>query len=286
MKVQRTNTLKSAPRTPQSALYAAALCLLVSAAPLAAAQQIGSASPVTVLLAEAALPDAPSSLRDAPNALPESSSSLDLRRTGQARTATTRASQPMASNTDKYIAPGQTVPRLTAGNKVVLGIKDAISPFSFIGWAAAAGYSQGTDGSPNYGTDGKAFAQRFGAAAARATSEGIFSDSLLSPVLHEDPRYYRMGPGHNFFKRAAYAATRTLITRTDSGKATPNLALLGGNLAGSYLTKAYYPDLNTSNTEVLKTFGGSVGGSALGFAVSEFLSGALNVFHISKPAAD
>ena len=195
-------------------------------------------------------------------------------------------SQPMASTTDKYIAPGQSVPTLTVGNKIALGIKDAISPFSAIGWAISAGYAQGLDNSPNYGTNGKAFAQRFGASAARATSEGIFSDSIMASVLHEDPRYYRMGPGHNVLKRAAYAGTRAIITRTDSGRTTPNFALLSGNLAGSYLTKAYYPPLNQSNTEVFKTFGGSIGGSALGFVVSEFLSGALNIFHSSKPAAN
>ncbi len=260
--------------------------ILVGLGSAAEAQEVQwvAASPVLMARAEAvgagALPDAPDAAVTSSSVLPA------VRESGQPGGMGGRGGQPMASTSDKYIAPGQPVPSLTVGNKFALGIKDAISPLSAIGWVVTAGYEQGTNESPNYGQTGKGFAQRLGAAAARASSEGVFSDSVLASVLREDPRYYRMGPGNNFFKRTIYAGTRTLITRTDGGRVTPNFALLGGNLAGSYLTKAYYPPLNTSNTEVLKTFGGSVGGSALGFFVSEFLSGALNVFHSAKPAAN
>ena len=75
--------------------------------------------------------------------------------------------------------------------------------------------------SPNYGDRCWAFGQRLGAAAARGVSEGVFSNSLFAPLFHEDPRYYIMGPGHSFFKRLVYAGTRSIITRTDSGKTHP-----------------------------------------------------------------
>ena len=260
-------------------------------APFGLGQQ-AEARPVLVATNETpslAMPDAPGAVMAADTARVEgASSSKDAAGAGvfDDQAAKTGMVSPMASTTDKYIAPGQPVPKLTAGNKVVLGIKDSFSPFSAVGWLITAGYEQGTNGSPNFTQDGKGFAQRLGASAARASSETIFSDSVLSVVLHEDPRYYRLGSGHNFFHRALYAATRPLITRTDGGHVTPNFAIIGGNLGGAYLTKAYYPSLNTSNTEVLKTFGGSMGGSAIGFAVSEFLSGALNILHSSKAAGN
>ena len=100
----------------------------------------------------------------------------------------------MASRTDKYIAPGQPAPELTAGNKIFLGLKDSVSPLAAFGWLISAGYEQATNGSPNYGGNAKGFAQRLGASAARASSESIFSDSIAASILHEDPRYYRMGP--------------------------------------------------------------------------------------------
>lgn len=183
---------------------------------------------------------------------------------------------------DKYILPGQAAPKINAHDKFVLGVRDAISPFSISGWVLGAGYEQLVNGSPNYGQTGKGFAQRLGAGAVRDITEGVLGDSILAPLLHEDPRYYKKGKGHPFLSRLVYSGTRALITRTDGGKHTINLAQLGGNLGGSVLTNAYYPQLNRGFTQTAETFGGSVGGSALGFVVSEFLSDTLAAVHLKR----
>jgi hypothetical protein len=185
---------------------------------------------------------------------------------------------PEASHTTKFIEPGQDAPVLTTGDKVALGLRDAVSPFAIVGWFASAGYEQALNGSPNYGTDRGAFGQRLGAAALRDISEGIFSDSVMSAAFHEDPRYYRMGPSHNFFARLAYASTRPILSRTDSGHGTPNFALLTGTLAGSALASAYYPPVNRGAAQTFATFGGSLGGSAIGDVVGEFLGDVMHHF--------
>jgi hypothetical protein len=284
------NTAKTSLSVRTHAAYRSMTGVFVIAmalTPVAFAQTAPLADPSPLLLAKANLPDAPGII---PEPSTGSSSSLDGARplalgespqsTASYTTHARPLTLPIATNLDKYIAPGRSVPELSVGDKFALGLKDAFTPLSLVGWATAAGYQQALNGSPNYGTNSIAYGKRFGASVGRAVSEGIFSDSVMASVLHEDPRYYRMGSGNNVFKRVGYAVTRTLISRTDSGRATPNLALLGGNLGGSYLTKTYYPDLNTSNTEVLKTFGGSIGGSALGFAVNEFFGGLLDrIYH-------
>jgi hypothetical protein len=180
------------------------------------------------------------------------------------------------------IFPDERAQPLNGKQKFVMGLTESASVFSVTGWFASAGWAQLTNGSPNYGTDRGAFGMRLGTAAIRNTSENIFGDAILAPLLHEDPRYYVMGDQRNFFRRLIYAGTRVLITRTDSGKATPNLSLIGGNLAGSALTNAYYPELNQGFKQTALTFGGSIGGSALGFAVSEFYDDALHLVHIKK----
>lgn len=233
----------------------------------------------------ATLPDSPGAL--ASPAQPVFSSSLDtLPEAPEGGAQSNKGTKPPTGKVvgpyDKYIEPGEIAPKLTAHDKVVLGIKDAISPLSAAGWLISAGYEQATNGTPNYPQTGKGFAQRLGAAAARDASEGIFGDSILSPILHEDPRYYRMGPGHNFFKRATYSATRAIFVRTDGGRQTINFGNLGGNLGGSALTQLYYPSVNRSFDEVAKTFGGSVGGSALGFLASEFFPDILQAVHLQK----
>lgn len=183
---------------------------------------------------------------------------------------------------DKYILPGQSVPKINGHDKFILGVRDAFSPLAVAGWIASAGYEQVFNQSPNYGQTGKGFAQRLGASAARDVTEGIFSDSIMAPLLREDPRYYKLGRGHNVVHRLLYAGTRELITRTDGGRQTVNLALLSGNLGGAVLTNAYYPENNRGFQETAKTFGGSIGGSALGFVVSEFLSDTLSFVHIKQ----
>jgi hypothetical protein len=235
-----------------------------------------TASPSAFSAAMLALPDAPDAVSSSTSEpLFSAEDALDT-------DTTPRTIPGIASRTQKDIAPGQQAPRLTVGDKILLGFRSSVTPFSMLGWAFSAGYSQAIDGSPNYGTNGKAFAQRLGAAAARNESEGVFSDSLMAPLFHEDPRYYEMGPGHSFGKRLVYAATRTIITRTDNGGAAPNYALFAGNVAGAALTNAYYPPQNRGFGNTAKTFGTSIGGSAIGYIVTEFYGDALQLVHLRK----
>ncbi|HEY4379615.1 MAG TPA: hypothetical protein VGN01_04670 [Acidobacteriaceae bacterium] len=186
---------------------------------------------------------------------------------------------PEASRTQRYPRPGQPAPVLTSHDKVVMGLRGAFSPYAAVGWIAAAGYEQATDSSPNYGTDRGAFGQRLGASAIRSISQDVLSDSVLAPAFHEDPRYYRMGPGHSIVSRTVYAASRAIITRSDDGHTVPNFSQIGGNLAGAALTNAYYPQQNRSTEQTMETFGGSLGSTALGNVIAELFGSILFDHH-------
>jgi hypothetical protein len=249
-------------RTSNVALQALAACLFAAVSLTATAQ--------TTPVAEAALelPDAPfahSSGEDSATSLPQATSQV----------VATASTYPMASNRDHYIQPGQSVPPLTSHDKVVMGFQGALSLFAATGWVATAGWEQITKTPPVYGTDGEAFAQRLGAAAARATSENLLADCAFAPLFHEDPRYYRLGSRHNFFKRVIYAATRPIITKNDSGKAVPNYSQIVANLLGAALTNAYYPDSDKSFGQTMATWGGGLGGTAFGNGVAELFGGIL-----------
>jgi hypothetical protein len=181
----------------------------------------------------------------------------------------------------KYIPAGWKVLPLTRQDKVLLGLKDIYNPFQIGTIMVSAGYSHLVNGQPNFGTNGDAFAQRFGAAFARDTSEGIFTDAVFAPLLHQDPRYYVEGPDHSLAHRTLYAITRPLITRTDSGRPTPNGALLLGYAGASALSYTYYPRSNRNFHDTAATFGGGIGGAALGFAVTEFASPLLQKLHLA-----
>jgi hypothetical protein len=185
--------------------------------------------------------------------------------------------------TMKYIPAGWTAQHLTAHDKVVLGFHDSVTLYSFLGILISAGYSHMLNGQPNYGTDRGAFGERLGATAIRDTSEQLFTDVVFAPLLHEDSRYYVEGNQYSFIHRVLYAGTRPLITRTDSGKSTLNGALLLGYASASGLSYAYYPAINQNFRDTVATFGGSLGGAALGDVVSEFADQVLVKLHLKRP---
>jgi hypothetical protein len=238
-------------------------------------------------------------LPDAPSAVAESSSSSSAASTSSAEPADGQSSflnrfdllksddeqaKHMASKTTKKILPNQLAPQLTAGDKVKFGLVNGISFYSVGGWLISAGYDHLTDGAPNYGVDSGAFGERLGAAAAHGYSEEILIESVMAPILHQDPRYYQWGRSHTILHRGLYAASRTLITRNDDGRPAPNYSMIGGNLMAAALTNAYYPEVNRSFGETASTFGSSMGGAALSFLVKEFIGDALEAAHL-KPGS-
>ena len=220
----------------------------------------GSREQAPALIAEAGLPDAPgesSSAPTAPGAAPFGAKSSPA--------------PPVAPLYEKYIEPGQTVQPLASADKVLFGFHQLMSPYLLLTIATAAGYEQAVNGSPNYGTNFGAYGQRVGAGAIRDGSQAIFSDSIMAPILHEDPRYYVMGNRRNAAVRAAYAISRVFVTRSDDGAPTPNYSLLSGYAGAAALENAYYPGDNRGFSETTKSFAGSLGGAAVSNIVREFI---------------
>jgi hypothetical protein len=198
-------------------------------------------------------------------------------------TPQTRRAERAASIHMKYIPAGWSARKpLPAKDKVLLGFRDLYSPLTLSGIVLSAGYSHLTNGEPNYGVNSEAFGKRLGAAVLRDSTEGIFTDTVFAPLLHEDPRYYAEGPQYSFVHRTLYSITRPLVTRTDSGHSSVNGAMLLGYASASALSYTYYPQINRNFRDTAATFGGGVGGAALGFFVSEFSADVLYKLHLSS----
>ena len=258
---------------------AVSICVLFTAASftsiaIAQSQPDPSSHPIAV----ATLPNTPGEA-SRPDSIAPAASDLQSSDSPSVTTDLAPNSLPEASHTQRYPLPGQAAPVLTSHDKVVMGLQGALSPYAAVGWISAAGYEQVTGTPPNYGTDRGAYGQRLGASAIRAISEDVLADSVLAPAFHEDPRYYRLGHGREFLARVVYAASRAIITRSDSGRTVPNLSQIGGNLAGAVLTNAYYPQANRTAIETMETFGGSLGGTALGDGIAEFFASILFDHH-------
>jgi hypothetical protein len=252
--------------------------------PIARAQETAQAPPpmeaMLVLPDAAALPDSPGAiLVNSSSSLADTSSEAD----GQAAaTSTTGPARATVGPHIKLIASNQLAPPQTAGNKVVMGLRDTVTPFSAIGWLFSAGWTQLIDGAPNYGTNSEAFGKRLGAAAALSTSRGIFTDCILGPAFHQDTRYYQLGRDHKFFNRVIYASTRPVIGKTDGGRDIPNYASLIGGAGGAALTYTYYPERNQTGGQVATTFATGIGSAVLNNLFNEFGGDIIQALNLSK----
>jgi hypothetical protein len=166
--------------------------------------------------------------------------------------------------------PSQPFVPLRVRDKWQLFFKESVDPFAFFTAAAGAGVSQWHNEDPKYGVGLKPYMQRFGAAQADLTSQNFFQDAVLAPLFHEDPRYFRKGPGSTVLHRVAYAVTRVVITRRDSGKDGFNFSGLLGMEMGIALSDAYYPPPSVTGAEFAYRNFTSLAASALGNLLPEF----------------
>lgn len=260
--------------------------LLVFLSPMLAAHSaLARSAEPSITEADTSLPDSPGALLFAASGF---SSSADNPETSEIPGLPGFGGQASAGNQGtplprvKFITAGQQALPQKARDKVLLGLRETVTPYAMIGWPLSAGWSHLINGSPNYGVNGEAFAQRLGAAAALNGSKEIFSDSILATAFHQDPRYYQRGHSYGLINRAIYAGTRPVIGKTDSGRTIPNYAFILGTGGAAALTQVYYPDRNVNGAQFARTWATSLGGSALGYLVSEFGGDVIQKLHLSK----
>jgi hypothetical protein len=131
---------------------------------------------------------------------------------------------------------------ISAKTKFWLATEDVFDPFSFLITGIYAGISQATNQYPEFGQGAVGYAKRYGGAFADGAIGNYLTEGLFPVMLHQDPRLFRMGPTHGFWKRVGYSASRVLVTRADSGATQFNFSEIIGNGVAAGISTAYYPD--------------------------------------------
>jgi hypothetical protein len=130
---------------------------------------------------------------------------------------------------------------LTGKQKMSLAFRSAIDPYTFGVAIIVAGWGELTDSDNGFGWGPAGFAKRAGAKYLDAFNGAMIGNGILPAVLHQDPRYFRMGHGSGM-KRAGYAFATSFICKHDNtGKWEPNYSNVGGNLAAGAISNLYYP---------------------------------------------
>jgi hypothetical protein len=129
---------------------------------------------------------------------------------------------------------------LTTGQKYNIAWHQFYDMSAHFGNVLQAAISQAANGLPHYGQGWGAFGERYLAQEGDQFTGAMLIYGVLPQVLHEDPRYFRRGRG-SAWSRIAYAASRVLIARTDSGNPTFNSCQVFGQLGQASLSLLYYP---------------------------------------------
>ena len=143
---------------------------------------------------------------------------------------------------------------LTSHEKYILSYHQMFDISAHVGNFVQSAISQAANGQPHYGQGWGAFGERFAASEGDQITSSLFIYGVLPSVLHDDPRYFRRGSG-SIGSRIWYAASRTVITRKDSGEPAFNVPQTLGQLIQQGISTSYYPLQDRTASAVFSQWG-------------------------------
>jgi len=142
---------------------------------------------------------------------------------------------------------------MTPGQKIRLAFRSATDPATFAISFLAAGYGELNDDA-GFGWGPEGYFERSGAAYLDAFDGSMIGNGILPALLHQDPRYFRLGHGA-VGHRILYALASNVMCRHDNThKWEANYSNVGGNILSGAISNLYYPS-GDSGVELMFTNG-------------------------------
>jgi hypothetical protein len=140
---------------------------------------------------------------------------------------------------------------LTRKEKISLAFRSAVDPITFATAFVVAGLHEGLDDDPGFGWGAEGYFKRSGAAYLDSFDGTMIGNGILPALLHQDPRYFRMGHGSPK-RRLIHAISSAVICKhDDTGKWAPNYSNVGGNIIAGAISNYYYPSNESGVGEVI-----------------------------------
>jgi hypothetical protein len=140
----------------------------------------------------------------------------------------------------RSVSANTQLPILSLKQKFWLATQDSFDYSSVILAAAVAGLGQAQKQYPEFKQGAAGYGRYFWHAFVDQAVGDYFTEAIVPALTREDPRYYTLGHG-GFFRRAGYALSRLVVTRTDNGGRAFNFSEIIGNGAGAGISNLYYP---------------------------------------------
>jgi len=174
---------------------------------------------------------------------------------------------------------------LFAKQKFNLAWKSVQDPVTILGVAFLAGMYQAADIPGGYGQGAEGYGRRFGAAYGDVVFGTFIGSAILPSVLHQDPRYFYLGPDYSTKKRWEHALANAVIARNDRTKKwEPNYSGIIGSFAAGGISYAYAPPSDRTAGLYLEDSLVRIGESSVAGILQEFV---LRKFtsHVPKQSA-
>ncbi|MGE5204316.1 MAG: hypothetical protein ACM3PW_01795 [Chlamydiota bacterium] len=126
-----------------------------------------------------------------------------------------------------------------------------------------------SDGFCGYGPGWAGYGKCFGSLELDANVSSFIGDFALTSLLHQDPRYFRLGKG-SFGRRLWYSFARVFLTYNDSGRTVFYTSALSGTVAAAAISNLYYPPQDVGFGHTMSRIGIDLGNTFLYDAAAEF----------------
>ncbi|MGA7833317.1 MAG: hypothetical protein WCA21_20370 [Terracidiphilus sp.] len=130
---------------------------------------------------------------------------------------------------------------MTASQKMRLAFRSSVDPVAFGAAFVVAGYHEAFDEDKGFGWGIEGYGKRSGAAYLDAFDGTIIGNGILPSLLHQDPRYFRLGHGTITHRLLYSLATNVVCKHDNTHKWEPNYSNVGGNIISGAISNLYYP---------------------------------------------
>jgi hypothetical protein len=175
--------------------------------------------------------------------------------------------------TNKIVIP------MTWQQKGYLALHDLTDPANFGTILGISAISVAADSHSAYGPGLKGFGKTVGVSLLQDANAQFFGAFAIPVIAHQDPRYFRMAHAP-IAKRIVYSVSRTVISRSDSGKPMPNYATLLQYPISAELDNLYVPGIHPDGASTTSRIFIGYGLDPVNNLLNEFLPDVASRVHV------
>jgi hypothetical protein len=178
----------------------------------------------------------------------------------------------------RFLTSNIVIP-MTWQQKGYLALHDLTDPANIGTILGISAITIGADSHSAYGPGMKGFGKIVGVSLLQDTTGQFFGAFAIPVIAHQDPRYFRM-PHAAIAKRIVYSISRTVISRSDTGKSIPNYATLLTYPIAAELDNLYVPGIHTDAASTLTRIATGYGLDPVNNLLTEFLPDVASRVHV------